>query len=215
MPARRVQDRLTLTVRHPIRRELRAFLTVLATVSVGLLAVACGSGNGSEIDPGNAADAPSYKEALAAAPPKLSKLYAGGDELIPGDAEVYDKQLEALRGYPVVVNNWASWCGPCREEFPYLQAQAAEHLDEVAFLGVDSQDSDDAATTFLDTHPVPYPSITDPDGEFSDWVDTGLVGIPNTLFFDRTGALVFVKQGPFTDEAELAADIEKYALSDG
>jgi cytochrome c biogenesis protein CcmG/thiol:disulfide interchange protein DsbE len=210
----RASSRLKMILPRHIRAELRTALALSAILILGLFLVACGSSNGSEIDPGNAADAPSYKEALAAAPPKLSKLYAAGDELFPGDAEVFVEQLADLRGYPVVVNNWASWCGPCREEFPYLQSQAAEHLDEVAFLGVDSQDSDEAATTFLETHPVPYPSITDPDGEFSDWVDTGLVGIPNTLFFDRTGALVFVKQGPFTDEAELAADIEKYALSD-
>ena len=81
----------------------------------------------------------------------------------------------------------------------------------VAFLGIDSQDSEDAAATFLEGHPLPYPSIADPDGEFSDWVDTALVGIPNTLFFDREGELVYVKQGPFVDEAELAADIERYA----
>lgn len=179
---------------------------------VSVLVGACGSGEGSATEPGSAADAPSYEDALMAAPPKLRDLYANGGGVLPGGANAFADQLANLRGYPIVVNNWASWCGPCREEFPYLQSQAAEHLDEVAFLGVDSQDSEDAASTFLEGHPVPYPSIADPDGEFADWIDTALVGIPNTLFYDSEGELVYVKQGPFKDEAELAADIEQYAL---
>jgi cytochrome c biogenesis protein CcmG/thiol:disulfide interchange protein DsbE len=118
-----------------------------------------------------------------------------------------------VRGYPVVVNEWGSWCGPCREEFPHFQEQAAEHLDEVAFLGVDTEDSPDAYETFLREHPIPYPSVADPEGQFSTWVDVGLIGQPNTLFYGRDGELVYEHRGPYTDEAALAADIEKYALS--
>ncbi len=172
---------------------------------------ACGSAGGSASDPGNAADAPDYSQAIAAAPPELKQLYEKGDSLLAGGSDTYAAQVADLRGYPIVVNNWASWCGPCREEFPYLQAQAVEHLDEVAFLGVDSEDSNAAATTFLEDHPIPYPSVSDPDGDFAEWVDTALVGLPNTLFYDREGDLVYVKQGPYTGEAALAADIEKYS----
>ena len=74
----------------------------------------------------------------------------------------------SLRGYPVVVNVWASWCGPCRFEFPHFQRAAAAYGKRVAFLGIDSQDSDDAAATFLREEPVPYPSYTDPDEEIAD-----------------------------------------------
>ncbi len=182
-------------------------------VFCALLALPFLAACGSAADPGNAADAPDYSKAIAAAPPELKQLYEKGDSLLAGGSGTYTAQLAELRGYPIVVNNWASWCGPCREEFPYFQAQAAEHLDEVAFLGVDSQDSDAAATTFLEDHPIPYPNVSDPDGDFPDWVDTALVGIPNTLFYDRAGELVYVKQGPYADEATLAADIEKYSSS--
>lgn len=185
-------------------------MVLSALLALPLLA-ACGSAVGSAADPGNAADAPDYSKAIAAAPAELKRLYEKGDSLLAGGSDTYAAQLADLRGYPVVVNNWASWCGPCREEFPYLQAQAAEHLDEVAFLGVDSQDSDAAAATFLRDHPIPYPSASDPKGDLSDWVDMALVGIPDTLFYDRAGELVYVKQGPYTDEATLAADIEKYS----
>ena len=107
-----------------------------------------------------------------------------------------------------MVNQWGSWCGPCREEFPHFQNQAAEHLDEVAFLGVDTEDSADAYDTFIRDHPIPYPSVADLDGEFGNWIDTALVGQPNTVFYDERGELVYTHQGPYETEADLAADIE-------
>jgi len=183
--------------------------TLTALLALTLLA-GCGASDGADSE--GAVEAPDYSKTLAAAPPELKRLYEN-DSLLPGGRETYEAQLADLNGYPIVVNHWASWCGPCREEFPYFQAQAAENLDEVAFLGVDSQDSDDAATTFFESQPLPYPSITDPDGEFDEWVDTALVGIPNTLFYDREGELAYVKQGPYSDEAELAADIEKFSMT--
>lgn len=178
---------------------------------LALLLAACGTADNSG-NTGTTAT-PDYSKAIDRAPPKLAKLYGSGDEVSQSGQDAFDSQIAALRGYPIVVNNWASWCLPCREEFPLLQSQAARHLDEVAFLGVDSQDSVDAASTFLSDHAVPYPSIGDPDGDFPNWVDKTLVGIPNTLFYNRSGDLVYVKQGPYTDEAALAADIKQFALA--
>ena len=188
------------------------------TVGVALAAAAmlggCGSDEaGSDVDPGNAAEAPSYEAALAEAPPDLARLYENGSELIEGGEDAYESTLAGVRGHPVVVNTWGSWCGPCREEFPHLQSQAAEHLDEVAFLGIDIEDSPDAYETFLRDHPIPYPSVADPDREFVNWIDTPLIGQPNTLFYDEAGKLVYVKQGPYETEEDLAADIDRYALS--
>lgn len=188
-------------------RTLSALVAVLASSAL----VACGSKDSSG---GGAAAAPNYDAALAKAPPKLAKLYADGNAVIDGGGGTYEQTLADVRGYPVVVNNWASWCGPCREEFPYFQSQSAEHLDQVAFIGVDSEDSTDAANTFLQDNPVPYPSVEAPGKtDFQDWSGTTLVGYPNTLFYDREGKLVYTKQGPYGSEDELAADIQKYALS--
>lgn len=185
----------------------RAALAAAALIAAVAL-TACGS------DDSTTATAPDYEAAIAKAPPPLAKLYAQGDEVLDGGEETYDSTIAAVAGHPVVVNNWASWCGPCRAEFPYFQAQAAEHLDEVAFLGVDSEDTEAAAETFLEDHPLPYPSIEAPQkGDFGNWVDTALVGYPNTLFYDRAGELVYTHQGPYTSEDALAADIEKYALN--
>ena len=150
-----------------------------------------------------------YEETLADAPPKLAALYDRGNELIPGALDAYDKELAKLQGFPVVVNLWASWCGPCRFEFPFFQQVAAERGSEVAFLGVDTYDNDEAAETFLEELPLPYPSITDPDKEV--WDELGIRGLPATAFYDAAGELVYLHQGPYESAEDLAADTERYA----
>jgi cytochrome c biogenesis protein CcmG/thiol:disulfide interchange protein DsbE len=108
-----------------------------------------------------------------------------------------------------VVNVWASWCGPCRAEFPNFQRASADRGDKVAFFGVDALDTDPAAKTFLEEFPLPYPSVTDPDQQMKH--ELGLRGYPATAFYDSTGKLVHLKQGPYTSLDELQADIDKYA----
>ena len=185
-----------------------AFVLTLVAVVLG----ACGSGD-SGTDPGNAADAPDYKPALAKAPAQLKPLYDQGGGLAPGGLDAFQAQLDAVKGYPVVVNNWASWCGPCRTEWPWFQQAAADHLDEVAFMGVDGDDEDAAAQTFLDEHPIPYPSFADPGKDLANQTGANLIGaFPNTLFFNADGELVFAHQGEYADQAALEADIQKYAL---
>ena len=173
---------------------------------------ACG-GSGDDSDPGSGnpdSAATDYQQALAGAPKPLADLYARGDAILDGGPEAFSAQLERLRGHPVVVNKWASWCGPCRFEFPFFQAQAAERGDEVAFIGVDADDSTDAANTFLDQFPVPYPSYSDPDLEISKLIDAERE-FPSTSFYDAGGELVYVRRGGYASEAELAAEIERYA----
>jgi cytochrome c biogenesis protein CcmG/thiol:disulfide interchange protein DsbE len=165
-------------------------------------------------DPGAAnpeSAATDFRTALADAPKALAKLYAKGDALVPGGLDAYEAELAKLEGYPVVVNLWASWCQPCREEFPFFQRAAAEYGDRVAFLGVDSLDTDPAAQTFLEEFPLPYPSVTDPDREV--WDELRLRGLPGTAFYGRDGELTYLRNGPYTSEDELTAEIERYAAS--
>ena len=162
-------------------------------------------------DPGAAnpeSAATDYEAALADAPQPLAELYAKGDALIPGGLDAYEAELAKLEGHPVVVNLWASWCGPCRAEFPLFQRAAAEYGDRVAFLGVDSLDTDPAAETFLEEFPVPYPSITDPDREI--WDELRLRGLPGTAFYAADGELEYLRNGPYTNEDDLIAEIERY-----
>ena len=99
------------------------YLPAAAAFSLVVLALpACGTGSGGDYG----GKAPDYTKALAGAPKPLAKLYDQADQLLPGGADAYQQRLAELRGHPVVVNKWASWCGPCREEMPWLQRQAAE-----------------------------------------------------------------------------------------
>jgi thiol-disulfide isomerase/thioredoxin len=194
------------------RKPAALTAAALLVAVMALAAIGCG-GNDSTADPG--ASAPDYSKAVAKAPPKLKALYEQGGKIAPGGLDAFSQQLADVEGYPVVVNNWASWCGPCRTEWPWLQQAAADDLDRVAFMGVNTDDEDAAAQTFLDGHPVPYPSFADPDKAFIDSVGATTVGgLPNTLYFDRSGELVYTHQGPYTSEAQLDADIQKYALGE-
>lgn len=167
---------------------------------------ACGGGD----DQGSVAKAPDYGSDLAGAPKPLAALHKQENELLGGGTEAFDARLRELRGYPIVVNKWASWCGPCRAEYPHFQSQAAKRGDQVAFVGIDSNDGESSARDFLEEFPVPYPSYLDPDLKIADSIE-GALAFPATAFYDSKGELAYVKNGVYADEEELAADIRRYA----
>jgi cytochrome c biogenesis protein CcmG, thiol:disulfide interchange protein DsbE len=183
--------------------RLMCLAAAVAAVALG----ACGdSGDGMP-----ATRAPDYRAALEGAPRPLEELYHGGDRLLPGGTTAFQDQLDRLRGYPVVVNAWASWCEPCRQEFPFLQRLSARLGKRVGFVGVDARDSSAAARTFLEEFPLPYPSYDDPDNDVSRLIGV-TAGLPGTAFYDARGKRVFVKQGQYASQTDMAADIRRYAL---
>ena len=182
---------------------------VAAVALTAIVAAGCGASQGGDYG----GQHPDYAKALAGSPAPLAALHRQGDELLTGGLDAYERRLAGLAGYPAVVNVWASWCGPCRFEFPLFQQAAAKYGKRVAFLGVDKQDSDDAAKTFLGEAPVPYPSYTDPSSDIADALGAGR-GVPDTAFYDRSGELAYLKQGPYTDLASLRADVDRYALDE-
>src|SRR4030095_1081792 len=107
--------------------------------------------------------------------------------------------LGELRGTPVVVNVWASWCGPCREEAPLLAAAHRSFGDRVRFLGVDVLDERDSARAFMHRCGWGSPSVYDPTGAIRDGL--GLLGQPVTLFYDADGELVDTWTGPVSQHA--------------
>ncbi len=96
--------------------------------------------------------------------------------------------LAELRGQPVVLNFWASWCVPCKEEAPRLAAGARNHAGRVAFLGIDVQDFKSDARAFLGRYKANYVSVR--DGSDRTYSAYGLTGIPETYYLDRRGRIV-------------------------
>ncbi len=143
----------------------------------------------------------------------LADLKAQENRLLDGEPEAFRERLAQLRGHPVVVNQWASWCGPCRLEFPFFRDQARKLEGQVAFLGVNSKDSREEAAAFLEQLPVPFPHYYDPDASIAR-VFRGGRSWPTTAFYDAKGELAFTHQGQYRSEADLAADIRRYALRD-
>ncbi|HET8526624.1 MAG TPA: TlpA disulfide reductase family protein [Actinomycetota bacterium] len=114
------------------------------------------------------------------------------------DKAAYDKMLARQRGTPVLVNIWASWCGPCRQEAPLLSAASRTYGDRVQFVGVDILDARDSARAFMHESGWTYPSVFDPSGAIRNGL--GVLGQPATLFYDADGKLVSTWLGPLTEE---------------
>ena len=107
-----------------------------------------------------------------------------------------DVSLDRLTGRPTLVNLWATWCAPCREEMPLLQDAYASHGHQIRFLGVDIQDDAEAASWFLTDLDVGYPHVVDPDGELLR--ELGMRGLPVTLALDEDGQVVGRSVGQLT-----------------
>ena len=115
--------------------------------------------------------------------------------------------LASLRGQAVVVNFWASWCEPCKEESPRLEEAWRRHRDEgVVVVGIDAHDFRSEAERFVDRYGLTYPIAHDGPGRTLGRF--GVVAFPETLFIDAEGRIVAWVQGPVSD-GDLEANIDR------
>jgi thiol-disulfide isomerase/thioredoxin len=189
-----------------LRLAAAGAVALLAVAAVVVAVAASGRGGGGSVR--QPAPQPNLSPAATAGLPRqIAANLKQANQVI--DMPIAAK-LVSLRGVPVVVNQWASWCPNCRFEFPFFQHLARRYLRQVAFVGLDSQDSKDGAEGFLERHPVDYPSVFDHSAGQAISLGGGQAW-PTTFFFNAAGQRAFVHIGAYASEQSLAADILRYA----
>jgi peroxiredoxin len=112
--------------------------------------------------------------------------------------------LSSLKGRPVMVNFWATWCGYCVKEMPYLQAASVDSellARGLVLLGVNIQETRPAVRGFVNKYGITFPVLLDTDARVAGLYNVS--GIPITFFIDKDGIIRNVRLGPFADKAEI------------
>jgi len=114
--------------------------------------------------------------------------------------------LEQFKGRPIVINFWATWCGPCKYEQPVLDL-ASETYKDVAFIGIVFEDTEDNTRRYLRETGTPYIHLYDPKSTVA--VDYGVSGVPETYFINRQGIIVKKSIAPFGSPQEFDQQIRE------
>ncbi len=188
-------------------------LAVCALAGFGL--AACGDSGQSVVatddGPASVQAAPRAPKLPEGTPAVLRANSADANTIAGSGTDALRERLAKLRGHPVVVNQWASWCGPCREELPFFARAVERYGDRVAFVGIDLLDSRGAAEEFLADRPPGFASVFDPDGAATRSLGGGR-GAPTTFYLGPDGRRVHTKIGGYPDADALFEDIRRYAL---
>lgn len=154
-------------------------VTVMVLALLGFLAWGLADSQSDGLEPGGQAPAAT-----------LETLPPGGEG-----------SLADFKGEWVLMNVWASWCVPCRDESPALERFSRQNRDSVVVLGIDTRDLSGDALDFIDEFGLTYPQLRDPDGRYADRLET--TGVPESFLIDPEGRLARRLRGPFASAAEI------------
>ncbi|MEV7398313.1 TlpA disulfide reductase family protein [Aeromicrobium sp. NPDC092404] len=200
---------------------MRARLTLAA---VALVLTACGGPGPDDDEPVFGGDGPAPTSDAG----ELAALKAragiedcpSSDGEPPADKALPDLELGCLGGgtpvrlagltdTPTIINLWASWCAPCREELPLLAKAHQAYGDKLRIIGVDFDDAaPDAALELAERSGVTYPLLVDPDADAK--ASLKVIGLPQTVFVDAQGRMVATERIAFRSYADLTAAIDKH-----
>lgn len=194
-----------------VARTRRRALLITTVLMLGLSAFSVQAAlRHGHLAPGRSAGLPAVPSLAAArhrlvgSPAVLAALHAQAGRLL-GGVPGLTRRLRALRGYPVILNAWSSWCGPCRQEAPLLAAAAVRYGRHLAFLGVDTADDPVSGRAFLARHPLSYPSYQSQSRQLPSL--GVLEGLPTTIFIDSAGHVVDVHTGQYYSVGQFRGDI--------
>lgn len=146
---------------------------------------------------------PASDPAVAALPSGLPDVTLG---CLGGGREV---RLAGLRGQPMLINIWAQWCGPCREEAPFITEVANTNKSDLVFMGIDYQDPrPDWAIEFAQLSEWRFAQLVDQDRAISGPLQ--LSGPPVTLFVRPDGTIAYRHNGPFTSADQIRAEVKQH-----
>jgi thiol-disulfide isomerase/thioredoxin len=178
----------------PVARSVRVLVALLSIVAV---LGACGR----DVPAASQVGVTTFDPADRAALPAVSGTTLAGETL----------DVSGLKGRVVVLNGWASWCEPCKEEIPaFVKLDAAADPADVAIVGLDVSDDDVAARSFIKAYGMEYPSIVDPSGDIlASLPDVPPAAIPSTLVIDRAGRVAarFIGTADASELARIVAGV--------
>jgi peroxiredoxin len=178
-------------MRRSIVNRQKAKKYIVLTVLAALVIAGCG---GSTITPGDGT--PTTAPVVGARAPDFTLPTIAGSTV----------ELDELRGQPVILNFWATWCGYCRYQMPFLQAASEEKENEMEFVGINIRENIDKVRQVIDNEGIDYTIALDGDGAVAN--SYNVRPIPATFFLDEQGIILNIKIGAFMSQAELMAALE-------